>query len=100
MNNESFGYIQRQCAIIAEEIIAKRSLLEDLLIEYESYEVVEYEIKHTLDCLFNIDKEKAYFGKKVQNISVFPPINLPFYSFLYLLSCPHFCVKKYTFVRQ
>ncbi|MBI2453110.1 aldehyde dehydrogenase [Candidatus Peregrinibacteria bacterium] len=65
---------------LGEHIEAKKENIIGVLIRYETFEVAEDEIQRTLDLLFNLDENSAYFQRKVGPASVFLPSNQPLYS--------------------
>lgn len=67
-----------------------RKHIQYLLRQYESKEVVDDEIKRSIETLRNIDKIKKYLGKKISKISAFLPLNLPLYSLVIFAIIPSF----------
>lgn len=57
--------------------------LKNLLLTYESHEVVEDEIHRTLDLLLNLSENESYFKLRVGQVTTFLPRNQP----LYALTC-------------
>jgi|GEM_PF-1727438 len=65
------------------EIEKNKEKLIDILLEYESFEVVNDEINRTLDLLTSLAENKEYFSHRVGAVTSFMPRNQP----LYALSC-------------
>ncbi|MEK7642544.1 MAG: aldehyde dehydrogenase family protein [Patescibacteria group bacterium] len=60
----------------------------NILLTYESYEVARDEIQRTLDLLYNIRENKAYFQLRVGAVTSFLPRNQPLYAFACFVVIP------------
>ena len=82
--------------IFAAHLVAKSNLIHKILREYESFEVVNDEIKKSVDALTNLSEVSTYYGdeKLTHQISVFLPLNLPLYSFILFAIMPSYQTNK------
>lgn len=84
---------------LLKKLIENKEELINSLLDYESYETTIDEIKRSIDCLKNLDKELKFFSsQKVDVISSFFPLNLPLYSFILFALVPSFMCNR-IFVR-
>ena len=77
----SFKEVKAKTTELANRIRGNRDQLIDILLEYESFEVVEDEIERTLDLLDHIDENKKYFNLRIGGVTAFMPRNQPLYAF-------------------
>lgn len=78
-----FNSIVKRAHALARHIETNRTAIERILLRYESYEVVEDEIRRTLDILEHLHENKQYFKLRVGDVATFLPRNQP----LYALTC-------------
>lgn len=78
-----FSEINRRSQQLADRIESSFEELAEILLEYESFEVVQDETNRTLDLLLNLRENKKYFRLRVGPVSAFLPRNQP----LYALTC-------------
>ena len=78
-----FNDIERNAHAFADLIERKFPKIEEILLEYESHEVVEDEVARTLDLLRNLRDNAKYFKYRVGAVAAFLPRNQP----LYALTC-------------
>lgn len=93
MKKSAYSPIQfNEIDVTAKELANKIRLnldkLKDVLIQYESFEVVDDEIGRTLDLLENLHENREYFDYRVGEITVFLPRNQPLYSFTCFVIIP------------
>lgn len=99
MNIPSKKIIKQKASQLANLIKLKEEELINILLDYESYETIRYEIDHSIDCLRNIDIELNYLiAGKVNSICSFFPLNLPLYSLILFAIIPSFMSDK-VFIR-
>lgn len=77
----NFFYIDKKAKELANLIVEKKEELIDILLKYESFEVVEDEIERTLDLLNNLKENEEYFKIRVGEVTTFLPRNQPLYAF-------------------
>jgi lysyl-tRNA synthetase class 1 len=78
-----FSDVERRAERWADYIEAHFEELAEMLLEYESYEVVQDEVGRTLDHLRNLKENKKYFRLRIGAVTTFLPRNQP----LYALTC-------------
>jgi acyl-CoA reductase-like NAD-dependent aldehyde dehydrogenase len=71
--------------------------LTDILLKYESYEVVQDEISRTLDLLRNLKENKNYFRLRVGSATAFLPRNQPLYAFTCFVLVPSLMTSEVHF---
>lgn len=76
-----FQKIENQAKNLADNIEIHKKELTDILLEYESYEVVEDEVARTLDLLKNLKENSDYFKLRIGEVATFLPRNQPLYTF-------------------
>ena len=79
----NFSEIALRANQFADLIEKNREELVDILLEYESFEVVEDEIWRALDHLRSLHENREYFVNKIGAVTAFLPRNQP----LYALTC-------------
>ncbi len=90
-------YIEDQTRSWAELIESKFEALTEILLEYESYEVVKDETERTLDLLQNIKDNNEYFRLRVNEVAAFLPRNQPLYAFTCFVVIPSLMASKVHF---
>ncbi len=88
--NDSFDEIRAHANAFADHLLNHSSVIHKVLRKYQSKEVVDDEIKRSVEMLRNIDELQDYFTGKVSKISVFLPLNLPLYSFVLFAAVPSY----------
>ena len=78
-----FTEIESHAFSFADHIEKNFEAIADILLTYESFEVVKDETDRTLDLLRNLEENKKYFELRVGEIAAFLPRNQP----LYALTC-------------
>ncbi|MDP3956123.1 MAG: aldehyde dehydrogenase family protein [bacterium] len=79
----SFNKINQQAKDFADIIESRFEKLTDILLQYESYEVVKDETDRTIDLLRNLNENKSFFKLRIRAVTSFLPRNQP----LYALTC-------------
>ncbi|HEY4480461.1 MAG TPA: aldehyde dehydrogenase family protein [Candidatus Paceibacterota bacterium] len=83
-----FPRIEARANQLANTIEANFENLTDILLKYESYEVVKDEVARTLDLLRNLKENKKYFRLRVGRVVTFLPRNQPLYAFTCFVIVP------------
>ena len=83
-----FAKINRLAKYFADIIENRLKDLTDILLNYESYEVVQDEVTRTLDLLRNLKENRKYFRLRVGAITAFLPRNQPLYAFACFVVVP------------
>ena len=92
-----FRLINKIAQAFANHIELHRQELEDVLLEYESYEVVQDETARTLDLLRNLKENKKYFWLRVGPVTSFLPRNQPLYALACFVVVPSLMAKEVHF---
>ena len=77
----NFDIVDKRARIFAAIIESRFEQLTNLLLKYESYEVVQDETNRTLDLLKNLKENKKFFSLRVGAVATFLPRNQPLYTF-------------------
>ncbi|TSC85925.1 MAG: hypothetical protein G01um10148_833 [Parcubacteria group bacterium Gr01-1014_8] len=93
----SFDEIAHRAKLLADKIEGQFEELTNILLEYESYEVVQDETFRTLDILRNLRENKKYFQLRVNEVASFLPRNQPLYAFTCFVIIPSFMAHKVHF---
>lgn len=93
------SHVSEKAHQIKQIIISNQEEIINTLLKYESFQVAEYEISRVLNTLDNIDVNSKYLEDTVENISVFMPSNLPFYSLVLFGVIPGFQSSGKVFVK-
>jgi len=93
----SFQETERSANLFADIIESRLELLTNILLEYESFEVVSDEVARTLDILRNLHENKKYFNLRVNEITTFLPRNQPLYAFTCFVVVPSLMAHKVYF---
>src|SRR3989344_1831473 len=93
----SFDEIESRSLQFAKKIVDTFDALADVLLEYESFEVVEDEVARTLDILRSLHENKKYFQLRINEIAAFLPRNQPLYAFTCFVVIPSFMAHKVYF---
>jgi len=78
-----FDNLNKRALDFANHLKNNFETITDILLEYESYEVVEDEFQRTQDILTNLNENKDYFVLRTGSVTSFLPRNQP----LYALTC-------------
>lgn len=78
-----FADVCRRAIAFADVIESKPEALASILLQHESYEVVEDETARTLDLLRSLSENAEYFQRRIGAVATFLPRNQP----LYALAC-------------
>lgn len=78
-----FAVINKKALLFAKHIESHFEEIADILLDYESFEVVEDETARTLDILTHLTENEEYFKLRIGSIASFLPRNQP----LYALTC-------------
>lgn len=89
--------INKKADDLANLIKEKLEELTDILLEYESFEVVNDEINRTLDLLQNLKENEEYFKLRVGPTTSFLPKNQPLYAFTCFVIIPSFMCNEVHF---
>ncbi len=92
-----FASINQIAQSFADHIEANFQDLADILLEYESYTVVQDEAARTLDLLRNLRENKKYFTLKIGEVTSFLPRNQPLYSLTCFVIVPSLMASKVHF---
>lgn len=92
-----FSEIDRQAKHLADIIETRFEDLAEILLEYESYEVVQDETARTLDLLRNLKENKKYFRLRVGAVTSFLPRNQPLYTFACFVIIPSLMASEVYF---
>ena len=95
---ESFADIYKHASGLSRLIIKEKDNLVKILAEIENYNVIEYEIRQTIEGLESLNVLDEFFSIKVQNLAIFLPSNLPLYSCVVFGIIPSFLADK-TWIR-
>lgn len=93
----SFSHIDQHAKSFANLIESRFDALANILLTYESYEVVEDETARTLDLLRSLKENSKYFRLRVNEITAFLPRNQPLYAFTLLVIVPSLMASKVHF---
>ncbi|MES2087912.1 MAG: aldehyde dehydrogenase family protein [Patescibacteria group bacterium] len=93
----NFARIERQSKRLADYIEDHFEDLAQILLEYESYEVVEDETSRVLDLLRNLKENKKYFVLRVGEVAAFLPRNQPLYALMCFVVVPSFMASAVHF---
>jgi len=88
-----FMYIKKNLSSYKDHFMQSKEKLWDLLLDYETYHVFCDEFERCLDLFENINENKEYFYKKVDQIVAFLPKNQPLYAFACFVIVPSFMTK-------
>ena len=80
----------------AAHLVAKSHVIHEVMREYQSYEVVNDEIRKSVDALTSLSEISSYYSDAnlTHQISVFLPLNLPLYSFVLFAIMPSYQASK------
>lgn len=93
----NFSEINQTAIHFADIIEENYEDLVNVLLTYESYEVVQDEISRTLDLLRNLNENKKYFCLRVGQVTSFLPRNQPLYTFTCFVVIPSLMATEIHF---
>ncbi len=94
MDTIDFQNIQKQAENFAEHLIQNRELIHSILNKYQSFDLIDDEIRKCTETLRNMSDLKPYYSGQVDLITCFLPLNLPLYSLLLFAVMPSYQAKK------
>lgn len=83
LDSLDFASINERAKSFAAHIESHFDEIAEILLDYESFEVVKDETSRTLDILTHLDENKEYFVLRIGSVASFLPRNQP----LYALTC-------------
>lgn len=92
-----FKTIDTEAKRLADFIEKNFERIADILLEYESFEVVRDETDRTLDLLRNLKENKEYFKLRIGPVTSFLPRNQPLYSLACFVIVPSFMASEVHF---
>lgn len=92
-----FSKIDEQAKNFADVVEKNLKKLTQILLKYESYEVVKDEIARTLDLLRNLKENRKYFHLRVGAVTSFLPRNQPLYAFTCFVLVPSLMASEVHF---
>lgn len=92
-----FSDVEAQARKWADYIEAHFEELVEILLEYESFEVVQDEVARTLDHLRSLKENKNYFKFRVGAVTAFLPRNQPLYALTCFVLIPSLMAREVHF---
>ena len=92
-----FSEVDKRAKHLADIIESRLEILTNILLSYESYEVIQDEVDRTLDLLKNLKENKKYFCLRVGSVTSFLPRNQPLYSFSCFVLVPSLMASEVHF---
>lgn len=89
--------IEQKARLFAHKIESHFDEIAEILLSYESYEVVQDETARTLDILRSLHENKKYFKLRVNEVAAFLPRNQPLYAFTCFVLIPALMAHKVFF---
>ncbi|HEV7702506.1 MAG TPA: aldehyde dehydrogenase family protein [Candidatus Paceibacterota bacterium] len=93
----TFSEVDSKAKKLAKIIETHSEELANILLKYESYEVVQDELARTLDLLKNLKENKEYFKLRIGSVASFLPRNQPLYSFCCFVVVPSLMASEVHF---
>mgnify|MGYP001572244346 CR=1 FL=1 len=97
MDSLDFVSIQKTALAFARHIESHFEEIASILLEYESFEVVEDEVRRTLDLFNNLHENKKYFVLRINEVTSFLPRNQPLYAFSCFVAVPSLMAQNVYF---
>ncbi len=97
MGSLDFSSINKIALDFADHIEANFEEIKDVLLEYESFEVVKDEYERTLDLFRSLHENKEYFVLRISDVAAFLPRNQPLYAFSCFVVVPSLMSQKVHF---
>lgn len=92
-----FSKINRQAQSFIRHVEYHFECIAQILLHYESFEVVQDEVNRSLDLLKNLKENKKYFSYRVGAISTFLPKNQPLYALTCFVIVPSLMAEEVHF---
>lgn len=92
-----FNEIERKALELADRIEKDLPALTEILLKYESYEVVRDEVSRTLDLLRNLKENEPFFRMRSGATAAFLPRNQPLYAFACFVVVPSLMASETYF---
>ncbi|MEK7208859.1 MAG: aldehyde dehydrogenase family protein [Patescibacteria group bacterium] len=92
-----FSSVNETSLAFADYLTAHFEEIADILLEYESFEVVKDEFNRTIDLFRNLYENKDYFILRVNDITAFLPRNQPLYAFSCFVAVPSLMAREVHF---
>lgn len=92
-----FDAINSHAKKFAKFIESNFEQLAQILLTYESFEVVNDELERTLDLLNNLEENQNFFKKRIGAIASFLPRNQPLYAFSCFVLVPSYMATEVHF---
>jgi hypothetical protein len=92
-----FSDIKRRAEKFADHLDANFEKVADILLEYESFEVVKDEFDRTIDHLRSLEENKNYFSLRIGQVTAFLPRNQPLYALACFVLIPSFMASEVHF---
>ncbi len=92
-----FSAVNKTANNFADHIETNFDKIADILLEYESYEVVKDEYDRTMDLLRSLPENKDYFVRRINEVAAFLPRNQPLYAFSCFVVVPSLMAKSVHF---
>jgi acyl-CoA reductase-like NAD-dependent aldehyde dehydrogenase/predicted nucleotidyltransferase len=86
----NYADIEAHAASFADHLLKNRRLVHGILRKYQSWEVVEDEIRRSVEALGTLGEVERYFVGSISKVAVFLPLNLPLYSFVLFAAVPSY----------
>ncbi len=93
----SFSEVNQRANALANLIESKHEELCDILLSYESFEVVQDEMARTLDLLRSLKENEKFFRLRVNEVTAFLPRNQPLYAFTCFVIVPALMASEVHF---
>jgi len=92
-----FTSVNQTALAFADHLTSHFEEIADVLLEYESFEVVEDEFNRTIDLFKNLDENKDYFVLRIGEVASFLPRNQPLYAFSCFVIVPSLMAREVHF---
>src|SRR3989344_3611886 len=92
-----FSAVNKTALAFADHLMAHFEEIADVLLDYESYEVVKDEFERTIDLFKNLDENKDYFVRRIGEVTSFLPRNQPLYAFSCFVIVPSLLARAVHF---
>src|SRR3989344_5101936 len=92
-----FSVVNRTALAFADHLSSHFENIAEILLEYESFEVVEDEFNRTMDLFKSLDENKNYFVLRINEVTAFLPRNQPLYAFACFVVVPSLMAHEIHF---
>lgn len=93
----NFSAVNKTALAFADYLESHFEEIADVLLEYESFEVVKDEFDRTIDLFKNLDENKDYFILRINEVTSFLPRNQPLYAFSCFVVVPSLMAREVHF---